>query len=169
MAIKPKPASPRQLVVIAAASRLGDPVSDEFWAGTPGPPFPRHWCGAFALWALREAGVTQASWIVEKGFLYPLRLRQTSSPKPGDIAYFHKYQHHAVVESVASGLLKHNRKDGDRAVGELGSQGGSSRRPGGAAVVTIDGNSGSEPGGRVVRHLRKLNEVTAFFSIESLL
>lgn len=111
------------------------------WKG----PFPPHWCGAFALWAIKQGGQNTWLWGIpgitsirgEFGFLY--RLRQTGDPKPGDIAYKNKpYQHHAVVTAV----------DGDM-------------------VVTADGNSGSGKPTRVTignEHSRTF--WSAFYSIE---
>ena len=62
-------------------------------------PFPPHWCGAFALWGLREAMLCDWDWIIGKGFLY--RLKRTKYPVTGDLAYFNKNQHHAVYDGLA--------------------------------------------------------------------
>lgn len=53
------------------------------------------WCGIFALWALREAGLTDWVWETGRGFLY--RLPRTTEPQPGDIAYYTANQHQAIV------------------------------------------------------------------------
>jgi hypothetical protein len=54
------------------------------------------WCGGFALWCLRKAGLAaDIDWAMGKGFCY--RLATTKDPLAGDIAYFDQpYQHHAV-------------------------------------------------------------------------
>ena len=57
-------------------------------------PFPKHWCGAFALTVLHRAGLCDYDWEIGKGFLY--RLPMTNAPQPGDILYFSKHQHHAI-------------------------------------------------------------------------
>lgn len=61
----------------------------------------KEWCGGFALWCLRQAGLAASvNWIDGVGFLGPARLPRTLSPEPGDIAYFAApFHHHAIVES----------------------------------------------------------------------
>jgi hypothetical protein len=61
------------------------------------------WCGVFALWALRRLGLTAMMWQTGPkayGFIYPCKLPVTRDPKPGDIAYFTRNQHHAIVLAV---------------------------------------------------------------------
>lgn len=63
------------------------------------------WCGGFALWCLREAGLAaDVDWIDSLGFLSKhcklLRLDLGELPQPGDIAFFQAQQHHAVVSEV---------------------------------------------------------------------
>jgi len=91
----------RAQVVSAALSQVGKANVNKYWLDvleTP-PPYPKEWCGAFALWALHQAGLAKAwKWVIGKGFLY--RLPITKNPKPGDIAYFNTFQHHAIVQSV---------------------------------------------------------------------
>lgn len=107
----------RRAVVEAAASELkSSPRGDtqKYWSGVGLPgSFPRpgqkgrEWCGIFVLWALKQAGLAlHIKWRLGVGFLYPAKLPTTRSPKPGDVAYFHQpFQHHALVESFAPGLL----------------------------------------------------------------
>lgn len=92
----------RDDVVEIARAELGTDAHDagRYWADVLGPtwqgPYPPHWCGAFALWCLRQAELTSWLWVVGKGFLY--RLPRTSSPLPGDIGYLDQpFQHHFVV------------------------------------------------------------------------
>lgn len=60
--------------------------------------FDKNWCGIFILWALHQAGVAKGiKWIEGKGIP---GLKTTLLPKPGDIAYFNKMNHHALVKSV---------------------------------------------------------------------
>ena len=96
--------SVRQAVVLAAASQLGPQNWDAYCDGnTAQHPGSRvSWCGIFALWALHQAGLALGyQWRYGRGFIYPLGLPRTSTPKPGDIAYFDQpYQHHAIVEKV---------------------------------------------------------------------
>jgi hypothetical protein len=61
------------------------------------------WCGVFALWALRRLGLTSMMWQTGPkayGFIFPCKLPVTYDPKPGDIAYFTRNQHHAIVLAV---------------------------------------------------------------------
>jgi hypothetical protein len=61
------------------------------------------WCGIFALYCLHVAGLgLDIGWILGKGFLYRLPNLFKTKPKMGDIAYFDRYQHHAIVKSVNS-------------------------------------------------------------------
>jgi hypothetical protein len=91
----------RAAIVAAAKSQLGLSDPDVYWREvlpvTWKGPYPRHWCGAFALWCLRQAGVGLGiRWEVGKGFLY--RLKRTTTPEPGDIGYVDQpFQHHFVV------------------------------------------------------------------------
>lgn len=59
-----------------------------------------NWCGIFALWCLRQVGLTKKQWVTGKGFLLTApAMPQTNDPQPGDIAYYERYQHQAVVLS----------------------------------------------------------------------
>lgn len=57
------------------------------------------WCGIFALWALKTAGLAPGKmWKTGLGFLETSPpLPKTTNPQPGDIAYYTKYQHQAIV------------------------------------------------------------------------
>jgi hypothetical protein len=105
----------RQRIVRAAEGELGPGDPPKYWRSckVAGPPFPKHWCGGFALWAIHQAEVAlDVAWKIGLGFCEVQRLPRTTKPKPGDVAYKDKpFQHHAVVE----------RADGD-------------------TVTTIDGN-----------------------------
>lgn len=97
-------ASLRNQVVLAAASQLGKKDPAPYWINTTGiAQSPKlSWCGAFALWSLHQAGLAlDKNWIIGKGFLLtPPALPSTKTPKPGDIAYYEHFQHHAVVAGV---------------------------------------------------------------------
>lgn len=92
------------------------------------------WCGCFLLWCYHQAGLFE-SWQFEmsKGFLY--RLPLTTNPLPGDAAYYHKNNHHALVIDVN-----------------------------GESISTIDGNDGPSPG-EVMHNCRQKNEVAGFYRI----
>lgn len=90
----------RDYVVELARGELGKSDPDKYWREVLGPewrgPFPKHWCGAFGLWCLRQAGLTDWRWEVGKGFLW--RLPRTMVPLPGDMGYVDQpFQHHFVV------------------------------------------------------------------------
>ena len=134
----------RMRVVDAATGELGPGRVAEYWRDVLGPawvgPPPPHWCGAFALWCLHQAGLAlDVQWRVGRGFLMVGRrpLNATTSPQPGDIVYHTKFQHHAIVSHVL----------GDK-------------------VHTIDGNQGNINGFpvRTKRHIKGAPGVT-YFSI----
>ncbi len=141
----PSNMSPRELVVQAAQSQIGFSDPTPYWLDALPEsfqgPFPPDWCGAFALWALHQAGLAlDIKWEIGFGFLLvpPHALRTVSVPEPGDIAYFNRNQHHAVVESV------------DESSG---------------TVNLINGNG---VGGQVTESVSvPFDHVTAFFSIQS--
>lgn len=96
---------PRRLAVVEAArSQIGRSDPAPYWDDTIGTTAgPKHWCGGFALWAIHQAGLgPDIDWKVGVGFCY--LLPTTTDPQPGDIAYFERHQHHAIVERI----------DGDR-------------------------------------------------------
>lgn len=142
----------RKLVIAIAANEIGDGRVSEYWRDVLGPswrgPYPKHWCGAFALWCLRQTGLARdVSWRVAmkkndpSGFLLVEhaagKMPRTKTPMAGDIAYFDApYQHHAIVESATPTQL-----------------------------VTIDGNQGSLNGTPVRRVHRKMPGGATFHSI----
>lgn len=67
----------------------------------------KHWCGGFALWALHKAGIARdVFWLDGLGFCEVEKLPKTKAPQPGDIAYTNSpFQHHAIVKSLANGIL----------------------------------------------------------------
>lgn len=143
LAILPrKPLHPkRQAVIDIALSQVGKQDPDKYWSevcidlvGSG-----KAWCGGFALWCLRQAGVTNRYWLPRLGFVYQKpQLRATLNPETGDIAYIDQpYQHYALVVNV---------------VGET--------------IYTIDGNQAGET---VSPRERERFEFTSFYSIESLL
>lgn len=92
-------------VVHAAMTQLGNKDQTPYWVNVTGQPqaASQSWCGAFALWSLHQAGLAlNKMWQMGKGFLLtsPQQLPVTKTPKPGDIAYYDHYQHHAVVAAV---------------------------------------------------------------------
>lgn len=138
----------RASVVACAKTELGERDPDKYWhIVQPLLVGNRHtisWCGGFALWTLVVTELCAWKWTIYKGgnspsgFLY--RLKRTTDPHPGDMAYFHKGQHHAIV----------GERDGDD-------------------LLTIDGNSMRFPKEGVTQNERKLSEVTAFYSIVTLI
>jgi hypothetical protein len=112
----PPPLDPRRLEVVAlASSQTGVQDPDQYWRLVQ----PRlvgsgaAWCGGFALWCLRRAGLTQGVWVIGLGFLY--RLPQTRKPLPGDLAYFQHLQHHAIVATAPDRLGFLQTWDGNQA------------------------------------------------------
>ncbi len=140
--------SQRDLVVSLAAADVGLSDPKPYWRVVLGSawvgPYPKHWCGAFALYKLREAGLCDWLWQIKGilgatnwGFLF--RLERTNGPQPGDCCYLDQpFQHYCLVERV----------EGD-------------------TVHTIDGNQGT-PG--IQRKSHKLSDKRwAHYTIASLL
>jgi hypothetical protein len=94
--------SPRIRVIKAALGEIGSSNAAKYWASSlPGTNMAgQSWCGAFALWSLHQAGLA-TDWLWEPGLGFLMathhNLPRTSDPQPGDIAYFDKYQHEAVI------------------------------------------------------------------------
>lgn len=137
----------RREVVRIACTQLGVRDPKPYWADVLGPgwrgPYPRHWCGAFALWCLRQAGLTDWRWTVGKGFLGDergrWRLATTKRPEPGDIGYIDKpFQHYFIVAEADA-----------------------------KEAASIDGNQGAAPG--VVQERRRKLAAATYFSIAKLL
>jgi len=96
----------RAAVVAAAVSQLGNDDPQLYWDDVlPGKdPTGMDWCGAFALWCLHQAGLA-LDWMWEIGEGFALSddhksLPTTTTPRPGDMAYFEHNQHMGVVELV---------------------------------------------------------------------
>jgi hypothetical protein len=91
----------RKCVVETAKAQLGKAELERYFAAVA-PDFVGQrpeWCGIFALWVLNQCGLAPGvKWIVAKGFMF--RLPRTTDPKPGDMAYFTKFNHQAVVVGV---------------------------------------------------------------------
>jgi hypothetical protein len=103
----------------------------------------KHWCGGFALYCLHQAGLALGvPWLDGLGFCEPQRLPRVKVPQPGDVAWFLKNQHYAIVEAVR-----------------------------GNVVDTIDGNQGITPARPSIKlHSgRPLSSVAVFYSIQPFL
>jgi hypothetical protein len=62
-----------------------------------------HWCGIFAWWSLKSAGVPLPDWKVGMNVLDVVKPRPPGSlPQKGDIAYRRKNDHFALVSGVES-------------------------------------------------------------------
>ena len=112
MTVRPFGQDYRERVTQWAYGQVGRNDPKPYWRSALGPrpgPYPKHWCGAFALTALHEAGLALGvRWLIARlpndpsGFLLPALGRKaiTRTPEPGDIAYFNEFQHHAIVGDV---------------------------------------------------------------------
>jgi len=94
-----------KVVKAALAEPAGAPRVIEYWRDVLSPTDfftpPAEWCGAFVLWALHQAGLAKGVlWKVGSGFIASENLPKTVNPKVGDIAYFTRNQHQAIVKSV---------------------------------------------------------------------
>lgn len=140
----------RQRVAVLVSREEGNTDPAKYWqAILPKSwrgPYPRHWCGAMALWALHVELGCDWLWAFgppNYGFLF--RLPRAAKPDLGDVAYRDKpYQHHAVVTACDIELN------------------------GRAFVITQDGNQGPSPG-VCTEQWGPVDKWTAFYSIEPLI
>jgi hypothetical protein len=95
----------------------------EYWAdvlpaGTPLYDYPKEWCGALCLFVLHRAEL--ALDVFWKGGFLARRCRllhASETPQPGDMAFFERYQHHAIVEAVDAERRTFDSIDGNQAPG----------------------------------------------------
>lgn len=99
------PSNPRKKIIKIALKEVGKPKVLDYWLDTTGGTGEnKDWCGVFILWVLHQAGLAKTiNWEIGKGFIY--RLPVTLIPKPGDIAYYTKNQHQALVASVNGDMI----------------------------------------------------------------
>lgn len=103
----------RMAIVETALDEEGNSDASKYGAA-PGVD----WCGIFDLWVYHQNGIlTDVEWAyaedvsgdgrIDYGFLMvpPKALPMTNSPEPGDIAYFNRNQHHALVEDVRGDMI----------------------------------------------------------------
>lgn len=81
---------------------------DDLWREVGCPDFAGHWhdkawCGGFALRCLRRALGVNWTWKDQVGFAIPHGMPQVSLPEVGDVAYFAKNSHYAIVQAVGNG------------------------------------------------------------------
>lgn len=91
----------RKRVVDYARAQIGKKELDKYFRDAA-PQFigqQPSWCGIFALHCLHQAGLAlDVTWKTGVGFLRAQDI--TTDPKPGDIAYYDKFQHQAIVAAV---------------------------------------------------------------------
>jgi len=94
----------------------GAPEADpaDYWAVAAQQPLSTaelarlDWCGGFYLWVLKVAGIAPANvfWRFDGTGIASAKLRLTNSPEPGDLAYFKRNQHHALIEAVDGDTIR---------------------------------------------------------------
>jgi len=99
-------------------NRIREYWTDVLSPGTPVHDYPKEWCGALCLFCIHRAELgLDVFW---KGGFAARVLRQLEPhemPQPGDVAYFAKYQHHALVERVDDGAQTFDSIDGNQSPG----------------------------------------------------
>ncbi len=138
------PTEYRSRVVAIARAELGiqDPqkyIRDAAPMYVGLPPNAKAWCGIFALWCYRQAGLTDKKWVDRLGFAEGYLPHVFGIPEPGDLAYYERGQHYAIVERVADGY-----------------------------VYTIDGNAKTAPLEGVETRRRPITEAKGYYSIRNL-
>jgi putative peptidoglycan binding protein len=106
---------------------------------TPGQLAPcPHWCGIFALWAVKSANVPVGTWKIGSGISSVSGFKQISksNAQPGDVGYVHHpFQHHFIIKEVGAG----------------------------GSLVTVEGNSGADSR-LTIGTSRTLNTIDAVYS-----
>ncbi|MDP2887493.1 MAG: DUF4157 domain-containing protein [Bacteroidota bacterium] len=69
-----------------------------------GPGLPS-WCGIFAVYCIKKAGIDIGTWQMGKGVSAFGKLKQTESPQAGDIGYMDANQHHAIIVKVEGDMV----------------------------------------------------------------
>jgi hypothetical protein len=93
----------KKIIKAALGEPFNAPRVDTYWNDVleDSSSKPANWCGAFVLWAMHQAGIARnVKWKVGVGFLSPEGLHTTLKPQVGDVAYFNKNQHEAIVQEV---------------------------------------------------------------------
>jgi hypothetical protein len=109
------------------------------YLATPGQLAPcPHWCGIFALWAIKAANVPVGTWKMGFGISSVSGFKQISKSKgqPGDVGYVHQpFQHHFIIKEVGAG----------------------------GSLVTVEGNGGADSS-FTIKTNRTLNNIDAVYS-----
>ena len=95
----------RKRLLDLARADIGREMQREVWLDVnPALIGVKAWCQAWYLSKLRQAGLTTATW--RMGGAFPVPLTIVSTPKLGDMAYWHEpRQHGAMVESTDPQLV----------------------------------------------------------------
>jgi hypothetical protein len=95
-----RPEETRYRVVRIALGELEQRDPEKYWTAVTGPAsHPKtSWCAAFALWVLRVAGLV--NWLYDQAGAWFYKLPLTEDPKPGDLAFFVKTRHLALVAAT---------------------------------------------------------------------
>ena len=77
-----------------------------------------HWCGIFALWAIKTAGMSVGTWVVSKGISVVSGFSQinASDVDKGDVGYVDKpFNHHFIIDNLFTqgGIMKVNTIEGN--------------------------------------------------------
>lgn len=101
----------RDRIVAWAESQEGTTDHTPYWMSAIGRAASdpdTDWCGAFVLTALHNQGLAgDRQWALGKGLEATLpRLTRTRAPERGDIAYFTKNQHVAIVADVVGDKVR---------------------------------------------------------------
>jgi hypothetical protein len=63
------------------------------------------WCGIFAVYCIKKAGIDIGNWQMGKGVSSFGKLQQTTTPQAGDIGYMDTHQHHAIIVKVEGDIV----------------------------------------------------------------
>lgn len=105
---------------LANAARVREYWADVMPPGTAPHDYPKEWCGGFCLFCIHRAELgLHVFWRGGFAAKYLRQLAPGELPKPGDVAYFTRYQHHAIVEAVNADAGTFDSIDGNQNPGIL--------------------------------------------------
>lgn len=94
----------RKQIVKIAQKEIGLARTKVYWLDTLEYDADKEWCGSFILWVYHQAKIGLGiKWIPGVGFLDKLSI--TFNPKIGDVAYFDKNQHQALISKIDGEMI----------------------------------------------------------------
>ena len=115
------------------------------------------WCGIFAVWAIKKAGIDVGNWVIGRGVMDHSTLKEVSEPKQGDIGYIQRpFNHQCIIDKIEGDTIV--SIDGNQTAGAISER----RRPRTTFTAFFSPFTGSE------KYIQKKEETDHNTSTESL-